>query len=87
MTCKGCKSLSRVLCRQYHNKDEADELAMRLAYEVIFGYIPFKAIENGTWLDPVYRDAGHTLRMRIIWRRSKTSVQQIYPWIISPRYM
>jgi hypothetical protein len=87
MACKGCKSLSRIICRQYHTKDEADELAMRLAYEVIFGFIPVKAIDNGTWLDPSYRDTGHTLRMRIIWRRSKKNVQQTYPWIVSPRYI
>jgi hypothetical protein len=74
------------MCRQYHNINEADELALRLTYEGIFGYIPIHAIENGTWLNPSYRDAGHTLRMRIIWSRSNKVVRDKYTWIVSPKY-
>lgn len=93
--CKGCRSLSAVMCRRYHASHggnagkrsaavSVDELAMRLAYEVIFDIIPIKSLEDGTWLDARYRDSGHTMRMRIVWSRARSQVSK-YPWISVPR--
>lgn len=84
--CKDCKTLMAIMCKRYHHHDAADELAMRLVYEGMFGFIPLDAIENGTWLNSKYRDSGHTMRMRIIWQRATPNVQKSYPWIVTPKY-
>lgn len=83
--CTECRALSAMMCRRYHNCSYVDELAQRLAYEVIFDMIPISAIEDGSWLDSRFRDSGHTTRMRIIWHRSGGSASKHYPWITYPR--
>lgn len=57
-----------------------------LAFEGLFDMIPVQAIENGRWMDDRYRDADHTLRMRILWRKAKGATDQ-YKWITAPRYI
>jgi hypothetical protein len=84
--CRKCEKLRGILCKKYHKTDPAQELAARLAFEGLFDMIPVQAIENGRWMDDRYRDAGHTLRMRILWRKAKGATDQ-YKWITAPRYI
>lgn len=58
--CKGCKALMYAMCSSYHiNKEGAywdmsareaqTELAMRLVFEVVFGFRPLKHVTQGLW--------------------------------------
>jgi hypothetical protein len=84
--CRECEKLRGLLCKKYHMTDPAQEIAARLAFEGLFDMIPVQAIENGSWMDNRYRDAGHTMRMRILWRKAKGASDK-YKWITAPRYM
>lgn len=81
--CKECRSLMAVICRRYHRHElsAADEIAMRLAYEVLFDILPFKAVEDGSWIAARHRDVGHTMRMRILSSRARAYDMSAYPWI------
>jgi hypothetical protein len=81
--CKPCRSLMAIICRRYHRPElsAADEIAMRLAYEVLFNIVPFKAVEDGSWTAARHRDAGHTTRMRILRSRASARDMSAYPWI------
>jgi hypothetical protein len=99
MRCDGCRVVSGVVCHRYHARpspfevkhatNDAEELAMRLAFEVIFGMLSVEEIEKGTWLESKRRDAGHTMRMRILLRRCSGTGGCVgidgYPWIVAPK--
>lgn len=82
--CGGCERLKAVLCRKYHGIAPTEELAARLAFEVLFDIVPVKAVENGTWMDARYRDNGHTGRVHHLWRTCKGTATS-YKWITAPR--
>lgn len=96
MPCDGCRVVSGVVCHRYHARpspfevkhatNDAEELAMRLAFEVIFGMLSVEEIDKGTWLNTKRRDPGHTTRMRILWRRcGQSGYVAGFPWIVAPK--
>lgn len=90
--CTNCYSLYKHMCRDYHLSESIEwmspelaqrELAGRLAFEVIFGFVPAESVEAGAWLDGRLRDRGHTERMWRLW--FKASQRQLrYGWLKAP---
>lgn len=59
--CKGCMHLRYKMCDGYHQKkgeywditplEAQTEIAMRIVYEVVFGFRPLKHVTHGVWLN------------------------------------
>ena len=89
--CYACTQLARMLCRKYHmfgstcaytmTPDMAkEELASRLAYEVMFGIVTVEQVLTGKWLSFRLRDKGHTERMRRLWTRASSGSSN-FAWV------
>lgn len=92
--CGSCARMHRKLCRRYHTGcsdvrlmcpyQAQDELAMRLAFEVMFGFIRAEHLEEGAWLGRSLRNEGHTKRMRFLYARSLAAPKMAYAWLTKP---
>ena len=90
--CVKCSRLSRNLVNTYHGcganvkkmkpEQAKMEVGLRLVYEAMFGIISVESIASGRWYY-VWRDAGHTARIRRAWKRAN-GVPQVLQWIGRP---
>lgn len=84
----GCMRLRGAMCRCYHigaktPAEAQDELAMRLAFEVVFGIVSEAAVASGKWLDRRLRDRGHCQYMAHLWFLASCAPMR-YRWIPTP---
>lgn len=87
--CIGCYELRKMMRDQYHVKDDTyemtpeeaqAEIVMRLAYEVMFGFLDIRHVYNGTWMQPGIHDYGHHKRYINLWQRASLA-PFVYSWL------
>jgi hypothetical protein len=84
--------MQRFMVRRYHIEDcvekmtvhmAQEELALRLLYEVVFGFIAAADVTEGRWLQRRLRNYGHHKRMLNLWSKAKCQPLP-FPWICPP---
>lgn len=86
--CASCSALFEELKAKYHINDyielmtpeeAAMELAARLVFESIYGFISLDHVSKGTWI----RSGGHGLRLELLWAKAKPAASN-FPFIGAP---
>jgi hypothetical protein len=72
--CAICGQLQLDMKSKYKDAPvDSEEQGLRVAYEVAFGVLPIKAVQDGSWRKLYYRDQGHQQRHDVLTRRRVTN--------------